>query len=84
MDFREVVGYAAGILTTVALLPQMIKTIRDRSTADISLAMYVLFVSGIALWLVYGILLGAWPVILSNILGLLLAGTILVLKIRNG
>ena len=84
MELREIVGYVAGFLTTTALLPQVVKTLKDRRTADISLGMYVLFVSGISLWLVYGLLLGAWPVILSNLIGLILAGSILAMKIRNG
>ncbi|MBI4457326.1 MAG: SemiSWEET transporter [Acidobacteria bacterium] len=84
MEFVEIVGYLAGTLTTIALLPQVLKTIRGRSTADISLGMYVLFVTGIALWLTYGILLSAWPIILSNLVGLILASSILILKIRNG
>lgn len=78
------VGYAAALLTTAAFLPQMMKSIRSRETSHISLGMYVLFCSGVALWLVYGLMLHALPIILANIVTLVLSGTILFMKLRNG
>ena len=83
-ELRELIGYLAGFLATVALLPQALKTIRERSTADISLGMYVLFTLGVTLWLLYGFLISSWPVMISNFFTLALSGTILVLKIRHG
>jgi MtN3 and saliva related transmembrane protein len=83
-DLREPIGYLAGLLATVALLPQALKTIRNRSTSDISLGMYVLFTLGVTLWLIYGFLISSWPVMISNFLTLALSGTILALKIRHG
>ena len=77
----DAVGYLAGVLTTAAFVPQMWLTLRTRDVSGISLAMYSLFTLGIALWLVYGIALGAWPVIVPNVVTLLLALGILALKL---
>ena len=78
------VGYAAAILATSSFLPQVIKTIRSGQTKDISLSMYLLFCSGVALWLVYGFMIHATPVILANLVTLALSGTILVMKLMKG
>jgi len=78
------IGYIAAILATSSFLPQVIKTVRSGQTKDISLAMYVLFCSGVALWLVYGFMIHARPVIVANFATLVLSGTILVIKIRRG
>jgi MtN3 and saliva related transmembrane protein len=84
LNLREVIGYVAGLLATAAFLPQVAKTVRDRSVKDISLGMYVLFCAGVSLWLLYGFLISSWPVIISNFVTLILSGTVLVLKIRHG
>ncbi|HEY8355132.1 MAG TPA: SemiSWEET transporter [Methylophilaceae bacterium] len=78
----DLIGFAAAVLTTIAFVPQVIKVLRTRSTRDVSTGMYALFTTGVALWLGYGILVGSWPVILANAVTLLLAGMVLVLKIR--
>lgn len=78
----EAVGTLAGILTTVAFLPQVIKTWRTRSARDLSLSMFAVFCSGVFLWLVYGLMIGAWPLIGANAVTLVLAGSILVFKLR--
>lgn len=80
----EWVGYLAGALTTVAFVPQALKTIRSRDTRGISLGMYIVFTLGVALWLAYGIYLNSLPMILSNIVTLMLSATILVLKLKHG
>ena len=80
----EWVGYAAALMTTLAFVPQALKTIRTRDTRSISLGMYVVFTAGIALWLVYGIALDSMPMILSNIVTFLLSATILGLKLKHG
>lgn len=77
-------GYAAAILTTGSFVPQAVMTIRTRNTSGVSLAMYVIFTVGVALWLVYGIALESWPMILANTVTLGLAATILALKLRYG
>ncbi|HEX5000159.1 MAG TPA: SemiSWEET transporter [Terriglobia bacterium] len=83
-DYRELIGYLAGTLATMAFLPQVLKTLRLRRTGDISLVMYALLCAGVGLWLLYGVLIYSWPVILSNIVTLALAGAVLALKIRHG
>ena len=82
MNSTELIGYAAAMLTTIAFVPQVLHTWRMRSGRGISLAMYSTFTGGVALWLAYGILLGAWPIIVANVVTLTLALSILVLKIR--
>ena len=77
-------GYAAATLTTAAFAPQAVKTIRTRDTTGMSLWMYVMFTSGVACWLVYGIVSDSWPMIVANAVTLPLAGSILVLKLRHG
>lgn len=78
------VGYAAAVITTAAFFPQVIKSFRTGETKHISLGMYVLFCMGIILWLIYGLMLRAQPIILSNVVTLILAGAILLMKLRNG
>ena len=65
-------------------MPQVWQTWKTRHTKDISLRMYLLFTCGVALWLVYGLLLEAWPIIVANAVTLVLAGTVLTLKLRHG
>lgn len=84
MSALDAVGFAAGLLTTLAFLPQAILTWRTRKAIGVSLGMYLIFVAGIVLWLIYGIALGAWPVIIANAVTLVLAAFILVMKIRFG
>jgi MtN3 and saliva related transmembrane protein len=78
------IGYVAAVLTTAAFLPQVVKTVRSGKTQDISLGMYLLLCSGIALWLAYGLMIGAMPVIVANLVTLILSGTILLMKLKNG
>ncbi len=71
-------------LTTCSFVPQALHTFRTRDVRGISLGMYAVFTVGIALWLVYGLLLQAWPLVVANAVTLALAGTILAMKIRYG
>lgn len=80
----EIIGFVAASLTTVAYLPQVIKTIRLKKTNEISLLMYVLFCMGLLSWLIYGVLITNMPLILANGISLSLAMIILILKIRLG
>lgn len=80
----ELIGYVGAFLTTVSFIPQAVKTIRTRDTRGISLGMYAVFTVGVACWLGYGLVLGSWPMILSNIVTLGLSSTILALKLRYG
>lgn len=84
MTSADWIGSAAATLTTTAFIPQAWQVWRTRHTADISLGMYALFTLGVALWLSYGILLSSWPIILANSITLLLAGAVLVMKLKFG
>lgn len=84
MPETELLGLIAGTLTTLAFLPQVIKTFKSRSAKDISLGMFILFSAGVALWLVYGIRLGAVPIIAANAVTLILSLAILVMKFWFG
>lgn len=77
-------GYVAATLTTVAFVPQALKTLRSKDARSISLGMYAVFTLGVAFWLAYGIALQSWPMIVSNIVTLALAGAILSMKLRYG
>ncbi|MFC7292020.1 SemiSWEET family sugar transporter [Hirschia litorea] len=83
MPFSEILGLVAASLTTGSFLPQAILALRTRNTDGISLAMYALFTTGVALWFVYGILVTSWPVIIANFVTFLLAACILTLKLSN-
>jgi len=78
------IGSIAATLTTTAFIPQAWQVWRTRHTKDISLGMYAIFTSGVALWAIYGMMIGSWPVIIANCITLLLAGAVLVMKIRFG
>ncbi|HYA46909.1 MAG TPA: SemiSWEET transporter [Burkholderiales bacterium] len=80
----DLIGAAAGALTTIAFIPQVWRIWQTRSARDLSLSMYLIFTTGVALWFVYGLLLGAVPVIASNGVTLVLAGTVLAMKLRFG
>jgi MtN3 and saliva related transmembrane protein len=82
MTLIDTLGYAAAALTTAAFMPQAWLTFRTRDVSGISLAMYSVFSLGIALWLAYGVLLQAWPIVVANGVTLALAAGILTMKLR--
>ena len=82
MDITASLGYLAGFLTTLAFVPQVVKTWKSKSTQDISLGMFLIFCTGLSCWLAYGILIRSQPVILANLATLTLAGIILAMKLR--
>ena len=82
MDWINALGMIAGSLTTIAFLPQLLKTWQSRSARDISFSWLITFSAGITLWLIYGICLGALPIILANAVTLVLTSLILFFKIR--
>ena len=84
MNTIDWIGSAAATLTTTAFIPQVWKIWHTRHTADISLGMYALFTLGVALWLIYGILLPSWPIVIANSITLLLAGAVLLMKLKFG
>ncbi|MDJ0598502.1 MAG: SemiSWEET transporter [Crocosphaera sp.] len=76
------IGLLAGTLTTISFFPQMLKTWKTRSTKDISLEMFLLFCSGLLLWIIYGLFLKDIPVIMTNVATFILAFPILILKLK--
>lgn len=84
MIWTDWVGYLAAFLTTCSFVPQAWHTFRTRDVGGISLGMYSVFAIGVALWLAYGVLLRAWPIVLANGVTLSLALCILGMKLRFG
>ena len=81
MQTVSVIGAVAALLTTVAYVPQAYKTIKTRSTASLSLPTYVMLFLGTCLWEAYGLLLGDWSIIITNLVCGLLGSVILYLKL---
>jgi MtN3 and saliva related transmembrane protein len=81
MTAHDTLGYLAATLTTASFVPQAWLTLKTRDVSGISLGMYSVFTVGVALWLVYGISLGEWPIIVANALTVALAAVILGMKI---
>jgi MtN3 and saliva related transmembrane protein len=84
MDQVEWLGMVAGVLTTLAFVPQVLRTHRSRSARDFSTPMLLLFTTGVALWLVYGLLIGSQGIILANAATMMLTAYILAMKLRFG
>ena len=84
MIIITIVGLIAGIFTTIANIPQVIKTWRIKETKDISLLMYIFLCSGVLLWLIYGLLIKNFPLIAANALTLIITSTVLFFKIKYG
>lgn len=84
MNWITFVGMVAGICTTLAFVPQVLQVYKSRSAKDISLGMYAIFLSGVVLWLIYGVMINAMPIILANAVTLILAGAVLLAKLRFG
>ncbi|MDD0816174.1 SemiSWEET transporter [Curvibacter sp. HBC28] len=82
MSLSDLIGYLAACLTTCSFVPQAWLTFKTRDVRGISLGMYSVFTTGVALWLVYGLTLGAWPIVAANAVTLALAASILGMKLR--
>ncbi|MEO0551574.1 MAG: SemiSWEET transporter [Bacteroidota bacterium] len=82
MENVQLIGLLAGILTSISFLPQVIKTWKSKSAKDLSLNMFMLFTTGIILWLIYGLIIRDWPIILANVFTLCSSATILYFKLR--
>lgn len=78
----ETIGFTAAACTTFAFVPQALRIWRTRSAEDISLAMYLILVTGVVLWIAYGALIRSAPLVAANGVSLLLAGAVLVGKLR--
>jgi len=81
MEPATVIGYMAAVLGTICWVPQLLKTWISRETKDLSLWANVLMLANLSLWLVYGIMLGAWPIIVANLISILLVGSIITAKL---
>jgi MtN3 and saliva related transmembrane protein len=81
MTLTDSFGYIAATLTTAAFIPQAWLTFRSRDVSGISLGMYSLFTLGIVLWLGYGLMLRAWPIVIANAITFMLAAAILMMKL---
>ncbi len=82
-DWTDLLGYAAASLTTVSFIPQAWLSFRTGDVSGISLSMYACFTVGVALWLAYGVVLGAWPIVIANAITLVLGLAILGMKLRG-
>ncbi|WP_439131809.1 SemiSWEET transporter [Polaribacter sp.] len=83
MNYFEVLGFLAAILTTIAFFPQVIKVYKTKETKSISLSMYIVFSIGILLWLIYGLYLHSLPMIFANAITLISSIYILLMKIKH-
>jgi len=82
MNYIEIIGFMAAFCTTFSFLPQAFKTIKSKDTSGISLAMYAIFTCGTTFWLIYGVLILSWPMIVANTITTLFAAVILGYKIK--
>lgn len=82
--WTDLIGSVAAVLTTASFIPQAWHSFKTRDVSGISLGMYSVFTVGVALWLLYGVLLQSWPLMIANTITLLLASAILGMKLRFG
>jgi MtN3 and saliva related transmembrane protein len=82
MEFTEILGYSAGVITTLTFLPQVIKTWKERSAKDVSLWMFIIAATNEVMWIGYGILKDDWVIILTNAVVLVLSVTMIGLKLK--
>ena len=77
----EFFGYFAAILTTVAFLPQLIKTLKTKKADDVSLVTLIMFICGVAFWIIYGNAISSLPILIANVITFILNFSILISKI---
>ena len=82
MNIVTIIGFIAATCTTISFLPQVLQVIKTKDTKGLSLSMYFTFTIGIFLWLIYGIMIANFPIIIANIITLILALTILIMKLK--
>jgi MtN3 and saliva related transmembrane protein len=82
MNFTDILGYAAGALTAFTFVPQVVKTWRDKHARDISLNMFILAFLNEIMWLIWGILIHNWIIIVTNAVMLFMSGAMIVMKIK--
>lgn len=84
MNGADLIGSAAAVITTSAMLPQLVRAWRTKHTRDLSIAMLVALMTGVSLWLAYGVMLGDKPIIAANALTLVQISLLIALKVRYG
>jgi MtN3 and saliva related transmembrane protein len=82
MELTQIIGLAAGICTAASMLPQVIKTIKDKKAEDVSMLMLIILMTGLILWVIYGIKRNDMPIILTNSFSLLVNITMMALRIK--
>jgi MtN3 and saliva related transmembrane protein len=82
MAFTEIIGFIAACLTTMAFIPQAYQSWKTRDLSGISLPMYSLFSLGVFFWLIYGLMISSWPIIIANTITFVLSCIVLLLKIN--
>ncbi|HBB02659.1 MAG: hypothetical protein US89_C0005G0072 [Candidatus Peregrinibacteria bacterium GW2011_GWF2_38_29] len=82
MSYIDILGYIAGILSTVSMIPQTIKSWRTKSTGDLSLIRYAMYSLGLILWTIYGFLIQSWPITIMSGVGSAFALSVLVMKVK--
>lgn len=83
LSLASMIGFVAGVCSASSFVPQVVKAWREGDTEAISKRMYIVTVSAFSLWIVYGVMIASWPIIIFNIISLVLSGAILVLKLRT-
>lgn len=83
MDIEEIIGTLAGVFTTVAVLPQIIKALKTRKVEDVSPYMFIVLCLGVGLWTIYGIFKMDWPIILTNGISFILNGIMLFIVLKS-
>ena len=79
--YIEFFGYFAAVLTTLAFIPQLIKTLKTKKAEDVSLTTLIMFLTGVAAWIIYGIQISSKPILIANLITFLLNFLILVFKL---
>ena len=83
-NYIDLFGFSAALLTTIAFLPQLYKTWKTKSAADVSLVMLILFITGLICWIIYGLKIHSIPILVANVITFIFNFSILILKITYG
>lgn len=84
MTLPEIIGFIAFTITTLAIVPQVIKTIKTRETKALSLSMMIMFIVGLSVWAIYGFMIGSTPIVVANTIGVLGNIGMLITKLKHG
>lgn len=83
LDHIELLGFAAAFLTTIAFIPQVVQVWKSKSTDGLSLTTYLIFVTGVFLWFLYGLNIGSLSMIIANFITVILALIIIYFIIKS-